>query len=372
MQWIEYKKEERMAVAAKVIGAVRLALVDIKHVMRELNTEEMKQVPEIHVLLNESLLYSHIPSSSAFGGKKTKPRSSGQVIVAVLPKTRMQYFDVKDRSWRPLVSLTSARDGLTLWFGLCCAETVGKKLFIAGWDPEDDECIYCYDMEFKFWEKHQHPFEAIDDLCIVGNYMYTNCSDYDKIPQRYNFTERQWQSFARVNITCDSDESYHPSGVTKFHSKVYVLYGHVSESNCMHNAELHCFDPVRNVWEQKESTCQPHFGSSLFVVNSKLYVAGGNVSLDDDDNPCGLPAAVEVYDEENNRWSIVQQNRIPANNLGAVEIEGRVYFLINKFPVDSGIRIPPGEVTPVCLDEWKNLGKVHKSAVLCYAPVKDT
>jgi len=140
----------------------------------------------------------------------------------------------------------------------------------------------------------------------------------------------------------------------------------------MRNAELHCFDPVRNAWEQNESTCQPQFGSSLFVVNSKLYVAGGNVSLHDDDEPCGLPAAVEVYDEENNKWSTVQQNCIPSNNLGAVEIEGRVYFLINKFPVDSGIRIPPGEVTPVCLDEWKNLGKVHKSAVLCYAPVKDT
>ena len=93
-------------------------------------------------------------------------------------------------------------------------------------------------MKFKVSEKHQHPFEDIDDLCIVGNYMYTNCSDYDKIPQRYSFVECQWQSFARVNIACDSDESYHPSGVTNFHSKVYAPYGHVSESHCMHNAEL--------------------------------------------------------------------------------------------------------------------------------------
>ena len=43
MQWIKYKKEERMSVAAKVIGAVRLGLVDIKDVIRELNTEEMKK-----------------------------------------------------------------------------------------------------------------------------------------------------------------------------------------------------------------------------------------------------------------------------------------------------------------------------------------
>ena len=33
MQWIKYRKEERMDVAAKVIGAVRLGLVDSKDVI---------------------------------------------------------------------------------------------------------------------------------------------------------------------------------------------------------------------------------------------------------------------------------------------------------------------------------------------------
>lgn len=36
MQWIKHKKEERMAVASKVIGAVRLGLVDVKVVIEEL------------------------------------------------------------------------------------------------------------------------------------------------------------------------------------------------------------------------------------------------------------------------------------------------------------------------------------------------
>ena len=79
MQWIKYKKEERMLAAAKVLGAVRLGLVDIKDVIRELNTEEMKQVPEIKNLLLESLVYNQIPSSSTFGGKKIMPRSNGLV-----------------------------------------------------------------------------------------------------------------------------------------------------------------------------------------------------------------------------------------------------------------------------------------------------
>jgi len=53
-----------------------------------------------------------------------------------------------------------------------------------------------------------------------------------------------------------------------------------------------------------------------------------------------------------------------------MKVEEKVYFLINKFAVDSGIRIPPGGRYPVRLGEWQNLGKVDKSAVLCYLPVK--
>ena len=133
---------------------------------------------------------------------------------------------------------------------------------------------------------------------------------------------------------------------------------------------MHCFDPAKNEWEQKASTCHPHFGSSLFVVNSRLCVARGNISCDNRLKPCGSPAPVEVYSEEANTWSVVEQKHIPPNNLDAVEIEWRVYFIINKFPIDSGIRIPPGENCHVSLNEWENLAKVAEGAVLCYLPVK--
>ena len=47
-----------------------------------------------------------------------------------------------------------------------------------------------------------------------------------------------------------------------------------------------------------------------------------------------------------------------------------MYFIINNFPIDSGIRIPLDEVYPVPLDEWENLRKVDNNAVLCYLPVR--
>ena len=70
----------------------------------------------------------------------------------------------------------------------------------------------------------------------------------------------------------------------------------------------------------KTSIWYPHFGSSLFVVNNKLCVAS---------------PVREVYNEENNSWSVEEQGHIPPNNLGALEIEGRDYFIVNKFPIEG-------------------------------------
>ena len=136
------------------------------------------------------------------------------------------------------------------------------------------------------------------------------------------------------------------------------------------SAVLHRFDPKLNEWKQLSSTCHPYCNSSLFVVNNKLYVAESCTrSFQSGLIPSG-PASVEVYDDRNDTWSVVEQKHIPLNNLGAVEIEGRVYFVINKFPVDSGIRIPPEDIYHVHVDEWENLAKVSNKAVLCYLPVK--
>ena len=51
MKWIKYKGEERMPVAGKVIGAVRLGLVDVKIVIEELKTKEMQRFSEINMHL---------------------------------------------------------------------------------------------------------------------------------------------------------------------------------------------------------------------------------------------------------------------------------------------------------------------------------
>ena len=89
MLWIKHKKEERISFAAKVIGAVRLGLVDIRELIEELDTEEMQRLPEIHMLLYESLLHNNRPSnSSKFASMHAKPR-------AMNPVRRSFYFTAR-------------------------------------------------------------------------------------------------------------------------------------------------------------------------------------------------------------------------------------------------------------------------------------
>ncbi|XP_022810333.1 actin-binding protein IPP-like [Stylophora pistillata] len=70
MKWIKCKGEERMEVAGKVIGAVRLGLVDVKIVIEELKTEEMQRVPEVNMIhLQESMMH-HVMPSHEFAAEK--------------------------------------------------------------------------------------------------------------------------------------------------------------------------------------------------------------------------------------------------------------------------------------------------------------
>ncbi|XP_015769086.1 PREDICTED: kelch-like protein 3 isoform X2 [Acropora digitifera] len=372
MQWIKYRKGERLDVGAKAIGAVRLGLVDSKDVIEELNTEEMKAIPEINMLLQEALIRNSRPSrSSALALEKGKPRSMNSVIIAISHNGVINYFDVQSKTWKELSSMQP----LTEVQGCYCAELIGNYLYVAA-KSNNNFVICCYDVVHDTWSTlHPIPHSSgiqIGCLCNIEEHLYVIYKS--SAPYRYNIATNQWQSIASSTAVCNLNQNtFCNKAAAVYKSCLYVLYaqGVLDGIFTPCFSLLYCFDPKKNVWEQKASTKRSHYGSSLLVVNQNLYVAGGEYSFyppsSQIPNP---PAAIEVYNDQENVWSVVQQTHIPPNNLRAVEIEGRVYFIINSFPIDSGITIPPGEVYPAVLDGWENLGKVDRNAVLCYVPVK--
>ena len=290
-----------------------------------------------------------------------------QALIAVQPRAQMQYFDVEAKTWKPLASTIPAIEASQCY----CAVSVGSRLFVAG--NIYSHCIFQYDTETNKWAGLPHSCGEINNFCVIDDDMYAISADLNQVLQRYSFAKRQWQSIALTETRGSKNWAGCKGAIVK--SKLFVLYENRSQwpSGSCNPANLNSFDPVKNEWEVKATTCQPHFGSSLIVVNNTLYVAGGRDSFYLDGGRCilsGNSAPVEMYNDENNTWSVVEQKHIPRNSLGAVEIEGRVYFIMNKFPVDSGIRIPPGKLHPIPFGEWENLGTISHSAVLCYLAVK--
>ena len=293
----------------------------------------------------------------------------------------MQFFDVQTKTWKSLPSMAKLSQATACF----CAEYVGNYMYVAA-KRENNFVNYRYHTVKNTWEilpSFAGLAKQISCFCSVVDHLYAIYQS--QTPYRYHISTNQWQCVAKSSVQSNQSQgSFCNKAAVVYKSHVYVLHGRVTQHYQPFDgfefrgwywepktADVFCLDPTRNVWEQKASTSTNHFGSSLLVVNNKLYVAGGKCTINRDTaQPCGGTGSVEVYDETNNTWSVVDQPHIPSNNLGAIEVEERVYFIINSFPLDSGIRIPPGEVYPVSLDEWENLGKVAQNAVLCRMPVK--
>ena len=261
-----------------------------------------------------------------------------------------------------------------------CAEAVGNYLYVAVIEEGTHaQIMYRYHMVRNVWEKlprFQNNLVRVGCMSSVNEYIYV-ISD-SGVPQRYSLAQNDWQSGSK--LPNDDQEILVYMTAVSMGSKIYVLHGCYKEERGRRRSEkravVHCFDPLKNVWLKKASTLYPHFNSTLFVDNNKLYVADGWDTVPDESSGRiwveGGPAPVEVYNEESNLWYVVEQNRIPSNTLGAVELlGGKVCFIINKFPIDSGIRIPPNEVYKISLREWENsMEKINRTAVLCYMSVK--
>ena len=282
-----------------------------------------------------------------------------------------QYFDVDTKLWKPLASVAQLGERTDVYYS---AELIGNYLYVVWRSIIMKYFVYRYHVLNNTWEKLPmlNIWESENESCgppkicscSVGGYLYVITQSNP--PQRYDLSSNVWQAGEKLNFP-QHEGFFHSVAATVMNCKIYVIHGCKGRENVDKPAVVHCFDPEKNEWERKASTCHPRFGSSILVVNNRLCVAGGSTSSR---YFPGVPPPVELYDKRKDTWSVVEQKRIPPNNLGAFEIERRVYFLINNFPIDSGIRIPPEENYPVHLGEWENLAKVSKNAVLCYLPVK--
>ena len=281
-----------------------------------------------------------------------------------------QYFDVDTKLWKPLASVAQLGEITDVCYS---AELIGNNLYVVTEVQQQQGCfkyvVYRYHILNNTWEKLPKLNIREDSApkicaCSVSEYLYVITQSNP--PQRYDLSNNVWQAGEKLNFP-QHEGNFQSVAATVMNCKIYVIHGCRDRVDFDIPAVVHCFDPEKNEWERKASTCHPHFGASIFVVNNSLCVAGGS---DSSTSFRRGHLQVELYDKCKDTWSVVEQKHIPPNNLRAFEIERRVYFLINNFPIDSGIRIPPEEKYTVHLGKWENLAKISGNAVLCYLPVK--
>ena len=138
-----------------------------------------------------------------------------QVLVAVLTRAQIKYFDVEAKAWK-LLPIGSPSIEATHCY---CALSAGSNLFVAAKDSIG-YCLYRYDPEENVWERLAIPCGEIKNLCLLEEYLYAIPADSYLSTYRYNIAKRNWHS------------SEQPSGYNRFlngaavlHSKVFILYG---------------------------------------------------------------------------------------------------------------------------------------------------
>jgi len=203
-----------------------------------------------------------------------------QVLVAILPERVISYFDVQSKTWKEL----SLMEPLTEIQDCYCVEVIDNYLYVAA-KSNHKFVIFYYDIICDTWSTLQ-PIPGssgiqIGCLCNIEEHLYVIYKS--SAPFRYNIATNQWQSIKSSKAVCNLNQNtFCNKAAAVYKSCLYVLYGQGELSRSYYDsckyfsAQLYCFDPKENVWEQKASTETPHFGSSLLVVKNNLYVAGGD------------------------------------------------------------------------------------------------
>ena len=281
-----------------------------------------------------------------------------QALVSLSSTSGVKYFDSESMNWQsfPGLKLPSLQNRPAVYY-------TGNHLFLF-----DEKNVHQYQIDTNSWKtlppmkNARHDFQ----VCMFEDFLYVigGCEvNHTAVSERFCFSKKMWQLMA-----FHEEQGLYGCALVAHNGCIYSIGGSWAEGGA--DRGVFRFDPVKNKWTKLAPTVNSHTHACAFVVGRKLYVAGGNTVPPSKRQRGLIPSRhVEVYDEENNQWCSVPQPHIPPNNYGAVEIEGRIYFILGNFAYDSGIRIGEHEVYHVDIEDWEPISHHDADAVFVYMPV---
>lgn len=281
-----------------------------------------------------------------------------QALVSLSSTSGVKYFDSESRTWQPFsgLKLPSLQIKPAVLYS-------GNHLFLF-----DEKDVHQFQIDTNSWKtlppmkNARHDFQA----CMLEDFLYViggHEDNHTAASERFNFSKKTWQL-----VGFHAEQGLYGCAQTVHNGYIYSVGGSWAEGGA--DRGVFRFNPAKNEWKKLAGTTYSHTQACTFVVKGKLYVAGGKTDPPSKRQRGLCPSRhVEVYDEENDRWCSVLQPHIPPNNYGAVEIEGRIYFILGSFAYDSGIRIGDDEVYHVDIEDWEPICHHDTDAVFVYMPV---
>ena len=263
-------------------------------------------------------------------------------MISFKEKAKLRFYSTTERKWQEF--------GEIVPINVKCRAVVsnGNYIYVGNMNT-----VHRYNIDSDTWDKL--PTMRNDkwgryQLLVLGDYLYAMSAE----PERYSFREKAWQPIAAVSST---DLTAAILG-----GKIYA----VASCRKITPSLLYFFDLSKNQWIRKLPTLSARPCGTVFVCNNKLILTGGKVH----NGSCFTDInTVEVYDEASDSWSEVEQTHIAQKDTSfAFEAEGVIFFKLNNFAFDSGIRVSPEDPYVVNLDKWKTLAAFEKGSLITYAP----
>nr|XP_039266737.1 uncharacterized protein LOC120342113 [Styela clava]XP_039266738.1 uncharacterized protein LOC120342113 [Styela clava] len=128
-----------------------------------------------------------------------------------------------------------------------------------------------------------------------GNYIYAMGGKTRK-GKRFDGIEKKWSDIAKM----PKNQEFCVLWLC-LHDMVFLAGGVFNDWFGLSNTSLdivQCYNQKSDCWSKISNMCHPCMSPSLCVVNNRLYVAGERK------DEC---LSIELYDEKNNQWEVVQE-----------------------------------------------------------------
>lgn len=272
LKWVKYDEDTRHTKMEHILSAVRCQFLTPKFLNDQMtNCDVLKKTPACREYL--ARIFKDLTLHKKLVVKERTPNTPRIIYVAGgyfrHSLNILEGYNVDDKTWHTLDSLTVPRSGL-------------GGAFLKG------------------------------SFYAVGGRNNTHSNSYDSDwVDRYNPIKDEWRPCSPMSVPRNR------VGVAVMDDLLYAVGG--SEGNRYHSS-VECYDPESDRWTNIKSMHTQRLAVGVAVVNRLLYAIGGFDGAD-------RLNTVECYHPENNEWTMVSSMRTQRSGSGVAAINQYIYVI---------------------------------------------